>query len=147
MYIYICIYIYIYISPLSGKQFPTRPEGSGKTENVNLIKFAENCHGAKRKQQTISSVLCPILLKLVSIDAELNCALENERYFCQVIGCGTQKSSQTSKSGLKLKKHDLWHLQPQNWQVLGQNFFDWNMHRNSGGEIGQVRFSFGPFNL
>ena len=29
-------------SPLSGKKFPTRPEGSGKMENVNLIKLAEN---------------------------------------------------------------------------------------------------------
>ena len=38
------------------------------------------------------------------MDAELNSALGNERYFYPRIGCGTQKSTQTSKSGLKLRK-------------------------------------------
>ena len=51
--------------------------------------------------QSISTVVRPIWLKLVSMDAELNSALKNEKYFCQVIGCGTWKSSQTRKSGLK----------------------------------------------
>ena len=39
-------------TPLSGtgKILTTRPEGSGKTENVNFIKFAENRNGAKTKQ-------------------------------------------------------------------------------------------------
>ena len=36
--------------------------------------------------------------------AELNSALRNERYFYPKIGCGTQKSSQTWKSGSKLKR-------------------------------------------
>ena len=46
------------------------------------------------KENSSLSVFCPIFFKLVSIDAELNSALENERYFYQKIGCGTQKSSQ-----------------------------------------------------
>ena len=39
-------------TPLSGtgKILTTRPEGSGKTENLNFIKFAENRNGAKTKQ-------------------------------------------------------------------------------------------------
>ena len=39
-------------SPLSstGENLTTRPEGFGKTENVNFNKFAENRDGAKRKQ-------------------------------------------------------------------------------------------------
>ena len=84
-------------SPLSGigQNLATRPEGSGKTENVNFNKFAENRHGVKRKWYTIYSFVCLTLIKLVSMDAGLNYALENERYFCQVIGCGTWKSSQT----------------------------------------------------
>ena len=36
-------------SPGSGKNFPTRPERFGKTENVNFNKFAEKRDGAKRK--------------------------------------------------------------------------------------------------
>ena len=79
----------------SGKNFPTRPEGPGKIKNVNFIKSAKNRDGAKRKKHTISFVPCPILFKLVSVDAELNSAFENERYFYQIIGCGTWKSSQS----------------------------------------------------
>ena len=41
------------------------------------------------------------------MDEELNSAFKNERYFCQVIGCVTWKSSQTWKSGLKSKENDL----------------------------------------
>ena len=73
----------------AGQNFPTRPEGSGKTENVNFIKFAENGDGAKRKLRTFWSSVCWTLTNLVSMDAELNLALENWRYFFQVIGCGT----------------------------------------------------------
>ena len=97
-------------SPQSGKNFPTRPEGFERTENVNFITSAEKCNRAKRKGCTIFFVLCPCLFKLVSMDGELSSALGNKNYFYQVIGCSTQKSSQTRKSGLKLKKHDLCDL-------------------------------------
>ena len=38
------------------------------------------------------------------MDGELSSALGNKNYFYKIIGCGAQKSSQTLKSGLKLKK-------------------------------------------
>ena len=64
-------------------------------ENVSFIKFAEKRDRAKRKGYPSFLAVASILFKLVSVDAELNSALENERYFCQIIGCGTWKSSQT----------------------------------------------------
>ena len=42
---------------------------------------------------------------LVPVDSELNSALGNQSYFYQIYGHGTKKSSQTWKSGLKLKKY------------------------------------------
>ena len=74
------------------------------TKNQKLIKSAKKQHMKKRKWHAISFVLCPTLLRLVSMDAELNSVLGNGTYFCPIFGCGTQKSSQTWKSGLKLKK-------------------------------------------
>ena len=76
-------------SPPSVKNFSTRPEGSGKTENVNFIKLAEKHHRAKRKWHPSFVVLRPILFKLMSMDAELNSTLGNKNYFYQRIGCGT----------------------------------------------------------
>ena len=64
-------------------------------ENVNFIKFAEKRDRAKRKGYPSFLVVASILFKLVSMDAELNSALENESYFCQIIECDTWKSSQT----------------------------------------------------
>ena len=37
--------------------------------------------------------------------------------------CGTKKSSQTWKSGLKFFWNDLWDLYPQNWKMLEPIFF------------------------
>ena len=76
-------------SPPLGKNFPTRPEGSGKMKNVNFIKVAEKRHRAKRKWHPSFVFLCPILFKLVSMDAELTSALGNKKYFYQRIGCCT----------------------------------------------------------
>ena len=70
-------------------------EVSGKIKNENFIKLAKKRDGAKRKWHTMSFVLCAILFKLVSMDGELNFALETETYFHQKIKCGTYKSSQT----------------------------------------------------
>ena len=62
---------------------------SGKTKNVNFIKLAKKRHPAKRKWHPSFVVLRPIFFKLVSMDAELNSALGNEKYFYQIIRCGT----------------------------------------------------------
>ena len=43
---------------------------------------------AKRNWHPSFLVLSPILLKLVSMDAELNSAFVNEKYFYQIIGYG-----------------------------------------------------------
>ena len=50
-------------------------------KNVNFIKLAEKRHRAKRNWYTSFVVLRPILLKLVSMDAELNSALGNKKYY------------------------------------------------------------------
>ena len=84
-------------SPLPGfgKNFSTRPEGSGKIKNVNLIKIRKKRNGAKRKWRT-SFFVCHLLnLNLVPIDSELNSALGYQTYFYQIYGRGTQKSTQT----------------------------------------------------
>ena len=139
------MYIYIYFfkvpsnfSPSygTGENFLTRPEGSGKTEKPNFNKLAENGDGAKRKRQDISSSVFLTLTKLVSMDAELNSAFENKRYSCQVIGCGTWKSSQTSKSGLKFKKNDLCDRKAQDRQIVAENPLHILNPRNRGSRIG-----------
>ena len=101
----------------------------------------------KRKWHAISFVLCPTLLRLVSMDAELNSVLGNGTYFCPIIGCGTQKSSQTWKSGLKLKKTALWHRKAQDWQMVRPNPLHIMNLRSCSSSIGWVRFWLRPCNL
>ena len=59
----------------------------------------------KRKWHAISFVLCPTLLRLVSMDAELNSVLGNGTYFCPIIGCGTQKKQPNLKKWVEIKKN------------------------------------------
>ena len=82
-------------SPRPGKNFPTRPEVSRKIKNVKLIKIGQNQDRVKRKWHTSFFVSHLLYLKLVPIDSDFNSVLENQTYFYQIYGRGTQKSSQT----------------------------------------------------
>ena len=82
--------------PRSGKNFSARPEASGKIKNVNFIKSAKTCDGAKRKRHTIFFVLRPILFKLLPIYSQLK--LVSAVFYQIFIFSPNDRPSKTMKS-------------------------------------------------
>ena len=127
--------------------FPDVSEGPLKNRNVKLIKIARNSNRAKRNCHT-SFFVCEFKnSKSVPIDSELNSAPGNQTHFLMKSGRGTWKSSQTSKSGPKFEKNDLWHRKAQDRHMVGPNRLHIRNARSRVGNMGRVSCSFRAFKV
>ena len=86
-----------------GVEFPAI-QNCPKKINLDLIKLVLKQKRANRKWHTSFFGFDFLNFKLVLINAQLDFSFENQTYCYQKIGQGTLKSSQTWRSGLKLKK-------------------------------------------
>ena len=80
-------------------KFPTIQDGSEKIKNLNLIKLVQKGNEPKRKCHTSFIVLHFLNFKLVSIDTELNSALEINSIFAKYMGVALRKAAKLKKVG------------------------------------------------
>ena len=80
----------------------------------------------------------------MSIDLELNSALENHTYFYQKCGSGTHKSNEIRnlKNQVKIKKKNICDPKASDGEVVGSKSLHIQDLKIHGSSIGQIRFSF-----
>ena len=80
-------------------KFPTIQDGPEKIKNLNLIKLVQKGNEPKRKCHTSFIVLHFLNFKLVSIDSELNSALEINSILAKYMGVALRKAAKLKKVG------------------------------------------------
>ena len=121
-------------------EFPTARNCPKKIKSINFNKLFPKRNRKDRTWHTSFFTFDFLNFKLMQIDSKLRFALENKTYFYQKCERSSQKSSETWKCGLKLKKKgNLCDRKVKDGGSAGTSLHIWDP-RICGCSIGLVNF-------